>query len=95
MRTILLDARGWATRDDFYDAVFREVGAPAWHGRNFNALADSIATGSINKIEVPYSIKLKNLHSAAPVVRDLVQDFMQLIHDLAAKGCPVAIEIID
>lgn len=41
------------TWDDIYDSFFRAVGAPDGHGRNFNALAASIAKGSINAVEVP------------------------------------------
>jgi hypothetical protein len=42
MRELILNGVGWATRDEVYDAFFRAVGAPEWHGRNLDALADSI-----------------------------------------------------
>src|ERR1700758_165329 len=47
MRELILNGADWATRDDVYDAFFRAVGAPEWHGRNLDALADSIRGGSI------------------------------------------------
>jgi RNAse (barnase) inhibitor barstar len=56
MKELVLDGSTWQNRDDVYDAFFKAVGAPDWHGRNFDALNDSIATGSINKIEVPYRL---------------------------------------
>lgn len=60
MKELMLDGAGWSTKDDVYNAFFHAVGAPEWHGRNFNALNDSIANGSINKVEVPYTLVLIN-----------------------------------
>jgi RNAse (barnase) inhibitor barstar len=60
MTELILDGSTWTNNDDVYDAFFRAVGAPSWHGRNFNALNDSIATGSINKVEVPYTLVIAN-----------------------------------
>ena len=42
------------------------VGAPDWHGRNFDALRDNIAAGSINAVEVPYRLVIKNYDKIAP-----------------------------
>jgi hypothetical protein len=33
MKKLLLDGSSWRTTDDVYDAFFRAVGAPEWHGR--------------------------------------------------------------
>jgi hypothetical protein len=51
MKELILNGAEWKTQDDVYDSFFRAVGAPEWHGRNFNALRDSIATGSINTLK--------------------------------------------
>lgn len=48
VRELILDGAGWKTRDDVYDAFFGAVGAPNWHGRNLDAVADGISGGSIN-----------------------------------------------
>ncbi|WP_404783146.1 barstar family protein [Altericista sp. CCNU0014] len=40
--------------DEFFDTVFAQCGAPDWHGKNLNALADSWITGSINEYDPPY-----------------------------------------
>jgi len=89
VRRISLDAGGWRSRDDFYSAFFDAVGAPEWHGRNFNALNDSIGQGSINKIEVPYRIVIQNLDRANAEIEILIRDFGQLIVYLQNDGCPV------
>jgi RNAse (barnase) inhibitor barstar len=44
-RELVLNGADWATEDDVYDAFFHVVGAPEWHGRNLDPLADSIAGG--------------------------------------------------
>ena len=42
MTELVLNGADWTTKDDVYDAFFCAVGAPEWHGRNLDALADSI-----------------------------------------------------
>lgn len=86
MKEIDLDATHWETRDDFYDDFFRAVGAPSWHGRNFNALRDSIVTGSINEIELPYTIRIFGIEMAPAEVKSVVTDFCSLIKEFRAKG---------
>ncbi len=93
MRELNLDASNWKDADDFYDAFFKAVGAPEWHGRNFNALNDSIAHGGINDIEVPYRIVIQNILFPSDDLRCLLRDFADFIHELAARGCPVEIQI--
>ncbi len=93
MREIVLDGKGWSTPDDVYDAFFEAVGAPGWHGRNFNALHDSIATGQINKIEVPYLVRIENYASIGTGARKMAADFVQLIKELREAKCPVDIVV--
>jgi RNAse (barnase) inhibitor barstar len=86
---ILLDASGWKSCDDFYQAFFEAVGAPSWHGRNFNALDDSIGEGGINAVEVPYRISIKNADSNNDAISAFIRDFADLIKNLQNNGCPV------
>lgn len=86
MTELQLDGSNWKTTDDFYDAFFRAVGAPSWHGRNFNALRDSIITGQINKIGLPYTIHISGLGKMPPKVKKLVEDFCSLIKEFRAEG---------
>ena len=78
MRDLNLDASTWKNADDFYSAFFKAVGAPEWHGRNFNALDDSIAHGRINEIEVPYRIVIRNTPSRNYEIGLLLRDFENL-----------------
>ena len=86
MRELQLDGSNWKTTDDFYKAFFRVVGAPDWHGRNFNALRDSIITGQINKIELPFTIRVSGLDKMPPQYKKLVEDFCSLIKEIRAVG---------
>lgn len=91
MKQIVLDGTRWSSTEDVYDAFFRAVGAPEWHGRNFDALRDSIAAGSINQIEVPYQLVIKNYDKINGEAKRMTDDFIDLLHELAAEGCPVEV----
>ncbi|MGH9683128.1 MAG: barstar family protein [Candidatus Acidiferrales bacterium] len=93
MREIVMDGGNWTAPDDVYDAFFQAVGAPSWHGHNFNALRDSIAVGRINKIEVPYLVRIRNYASIGLGAKSMARDFVEFIKQLRESGCPVDIEV--
>jgi hypothetical protein len=59
MHVVEIDATGWKTSDDFYDALLAALGSPPWHGRNVNALIDSMVWGGINALEPPYRVRVR------------------------------------
>jgi hypothetical protein len=93
LRELVLNAESWRTSDDVFDSFFQAVGAPSWHGRNFSALNDSIATGNINKTEVPYRIVIRNANRIGTGAAELVGHFEDLIREIHAKGCPVEMRL--
>jgi RNAse (barnase) inhibitor barstar len=93
MMELTMDGATWSTKDDIYDAFFRVVGAPSWHGRNFDALNDSIANGQINKVEVPYSLVILNFDLIGADAKKMAGDFVDLIREIAARGVPVEIVV--
>ena len=93
MRELVLNGAEWATKDDVYEAFFRAVGAPEWHGRNLDALADSISGGSINRVEVPYRLVIKSYDRISPEAKTTADRFINLVNELAAEGCPVQIRV--
>lgn len=93
LRELALNAENWRTPDDVFDAFFHAVGAPSWHGRNFDALNDSIATGNINKTEVPYRIVIHNARRMGGDAAELVKRFGDLTDKLHARGCPIEMRI--
>jgi RNAse (barnase) inhibitor barstar len=72
---------------------FRAVGAPEWHGRNLDALNDSIAGGQINAIEIPYRLVIQNGNCVGDGAIKMMNEFVALIRDIAARGFPVDIVV--
>jgi RNAse (barnase) inhibitor barstar len=93
MKEIILDAKTWERPDDLYDAFFKAVGSPSWHGRNFDALNDSIAAGQINTVEVPYRLVIRNYDQIGPNAMGIAADFVSLVEEIGSRGCPVEIRI--
>jgi len=93
VRELVLDATKWETSDDVYNSFFEAVGAPAWHGRNFDALHDSIVTGSINEIELPYRIVIKHLPKSDREVFKPAMQFVELIREFESEGYPIEISL--
>jgi len=90
MRCIDLDAKTWCTREDVYVALLAALKAPAWHGHNLDALHDSIVTGSINKIEPPFSITISNGQLASGEAQHFMRKLADLFQDFVNEGCPVS-----
>ncbi len=88
MRELILESSKWQTKDDVYDSVFQAVGAPDWHGRNLDALNDSIGTGQINEIEVPYRLVFRGM-TTSKEANEMKELLTSLLTRLADKGCPV------
>lgn len=90
---LILDAANWTEPDDVYDAFFAAVRAPSWHGRNLNALRDSIGTGEINGVELPYKIVVLNASTASADARRMLDHFAEVVEQLNNEGSPVEIKI--
>lgn len=90
---IEMNAAGWKSEADFYEAFFPAVGAPEWHGKNLDALNDSIGSGAINRIEVPYRLILKNTDQAGTEAAIFIRKLAKLIARLQANGCPVELRL--
>lgn len=70
MTMIELDAANWKTLDDFYDGLLEALGAPEWHGRNINALLDSmIWTDQINTLKPPYVVRITGADAVPYIVK--------------------------
>ena len=93
MQEIILDAAKWKSDDDVYDSFFAAVGAPPWHGKNLNALNDSIVGGQVNKIEVPYRIVIRNYEQVGAGARQMAESFAHLIRELSERDTRVEIDV--
>lgn len=70
MNIVQLDAQHWQTADDFYQALLKKLGAPAWHGHSIAALVDSLIVGDINQVESPLRIVVRGLNRASEAAFD-------------------------
>ena len=86
---ITLDGSRWQTEDDFYTALLSALGAPEWHGRKLDALADSIGGGDLNSINPPLSITITGSQRMGPEAQRASQRFVELCDDLAQEGVAV------
>lgn len=86
MQIIELDATTWATIDDFYDALFQALGAPKWHGRNLNALDETMVWDSeINALKPPYLIRILGVDALPAQVRDYIEHACACIAEARAR----------
>ena len=91
MKIIALDAQGWRTQDDFYDALLPAIGAPEWHGRNLDALWDSIVGGDINSVSPPFVVRVMN--APAGEVQSFLAKAERLFLDARADGIDVQLTL--
>jgi RNAse (barnase) inhibitor barstar len=86
MKQIDLDASGWHEPADFYDALLPQLGAPAWHGRNLDALEDSIFVGDINAIESPFHISISGTDTLSTSMREFLARVRMVFADNTENG---------
>jgi hypothetical protein len=90
---IVLDGYDWRTELDFIEAVIAGVEGPQWHGRNYNALYDSLVVGSINGVDGPYDFVIKPPTQAIPEVTEAISYFLQRVSDWRAEGANISARI--
>jgi RNAse (barnase) inhibitor barstar len=94
VESIELDGTTWARTDDFYNAYFAAVGAPEWHGRNLDAVWDSLTGGDINQRNLPYRVRIKGTSQMSADARELVGRFQGLVHQAQQAGHSVEVELL-
>ena len=72
------------SEDDFYSMFLHQVSAPSWHGRNLDALADSIITGDINEIEPPYTVHNINTANASSSIVEFQLKVLGIFNEATA-----------
>lgn len=83
MKVITLDASEWDEPSDFYTALFAELGSPSWHGRNFNALRDSLS-GGVNEVEAPFRVEVRNADVGGSAMVSFLRDAVTVFDDARA-----------
>jgi RNAse (barnase) inhibitor barstar len=93
VRPIVIDAGDWNSEDDAFDGLLEVLGAPDWHGRNWDALNDSIVTGDINRVEPPFHLHLTGDRPLPEALREWVQDLAALIAEARAQGREISMTV--
>lgn len=78
---ILLDAKNWKNKEDFYTSYCDATNAPEWFGRNLDALNDSFR-GGICQI-TPEKIIIKNLTSK--IKESLGKTFWEKVEEICKE----------
>jgi hypothetical protein len=83
VRRIEIDASGWQTVADGWAAILAALEAPAWHGRNLDALADSLS-GGVNGVAAPFALHLTGTSTLPPPV----SAWLDRVAQVFAEGGP-------
>jgi len=82
MTVIELDAINWTGKDEFYRDFLPAIGAPDWHGRNLDALWDTLSCDDINTVKSPFEVRIANARRSGCFDFLLkVQSIFQEAHD--------------
>ena len=82
MTIIKLDATRWHSIWEFYNDLLEKIGAPAWHGKNINALLDSMVySRNVNKIKPPIAIEIMNMDGCPSEVRDEIETLINAVEE--------------
>ena len=86
MKVIRLDASSWRSPEDFYSAVLPQLGAPAWHGQNLDALYDSLAGGEINAVAPPFTVEVENADKLPEPMRHFLTKVERVFADARTEA---------
>jgi RNAse (barnase) inhibitor barstar len=93
MKVIRLDASRWRTPNDFYSALLPELGAPGWHGRNLDALYDSLS-GGINEVEPPFAVEIEPVAAVSSKMAAFLAKVVTVFEDARDEfGAEVSISL--
>jgi RNAse (barnase) inhibitor barstar len=90
---LTVDAQGWSSPVDFYEAVLPKLRAPEWHGRNLDALWDSILSGEINGLAPPFALRIFNTEHFSPQMTAFLEKVKTIFRDAAEADIPVALHV--
>ena len=93
MKHIRLDTSGWSSPDEFYQDLLPRLGAPDWHGRNLDALYDSLGGGA-NRLDPPFRIDVHGSKELGPEMLDFLQKVCRVFDDARQEfGADVSLNL--
>ena len=88
-----LDATHWQTLEDGWDALGDRLAFPSWHGRNANALLDSIEPGQINGVEAPYTLHIRGTSEVCVEVRMFLEMLTDVFERARERGSSATLHL--
>lgn len=93
VRRFELDASRWKTEDDLWQALLACLGAPAWHGHNYDALWETVTEAAdfglrdrmINHVQAPFEIIVMNASRLGPHLASRLQGIAKVFGDARAE----------
>ncbi len=73
-------------KDSLYDTLFEQLNSPSWHGRNLNALRDSVIVGDINGVEPPYKVLIRNENEIVESLVELAEGVKEVFVDASREN---------
>jgi RNAse (barnase) inhibitor barstar len=93
MMVICLDSTHWQIPDDFYSALLPELGAPSWHGKNLDALDESLGADDINEVKPPFAVEINGTSQLSPPMREFLAEVVHVFNDAQERGRHIPITL--
>lgn len=93
MREVIVDTGAWTSTDDCYRGLLTALEAPHWHGRNSDALRDSLITGDINGVEPPFRIMLAGDRKLSREVAAWVRYLLEVVAEARAEDRDIELDV--
>jgi RNAse (barnase) inhibitor barstar len=58
LQILTIDGSRWRSREDLVAGILAVLDPPEWHGRNLDALFDSMYSADINGVRPPYELRV-------------------------------------
>ena len=78
---IVIDWEQVDSEEKFFDVFLPQIEAPDWHGRNLDALNDSLVSGGINGVEPPFCIVNNNTGSSSEEMANFQRTVFSIFAD--------------
>ena len=82
MSAVVVDWSQINSRAAFFELALPQLGAPEWHGKNLDALSDSVIGDDLNELKSPYTVQFRN----ADKITDDLLEFSRQVSDIFAQA---------
>jgi RNAse (barnase) inhibitor barstar len=91
--TLNVDGSRWRSVDDVYNGLLSGLKAPEWHGRNLDALWDSLSSDQINGVRAPFEAHITSAAGWTQEIEDIVSQISALFADARQGGVDISMTV--